>query len=894
MKQRLLMLGLAVFLHLILHAQKQSVKVTGTIADSTTGEGVVHANVHIKGTNYNTYTDDNGNFTFSVQLNFPITIEVTHASFESKEHRLDAQSTDVNISMKPSGQMGAVVVTAVDRRRTSYMSAPVSLEYMGLREIRNSPAVNPYNGLALKKGVDITTSSLTFNTISTRGFNGSGSSRVNQLVDGMDNQAPGLNFFLGNFVGLTELDVESMELLPGASSAIYGSGGMNGAILINSKSPFKYQGISILAKQGMMNIDKSQRDKVTPYADYSLRWARAFNNKFAVKIGAQYIKAKDWLASDTSNYQRSGNTGKLIPGSRATDPNYDGVNVYGDETSIDLRKFLAGSLPNGHPLLQNPIMVSRTGYNEKDMIDPETKDIKLSGALHYKLSSRVEAILMGYWATGSTVYTGNNRYALKDIKIGQYKLEFKSSNWFLRSYTTQEDAGHAYSSTVTAQYFNEGWKRSFNPANIPGSWYPQYTGAFMQALMGGAPMAQAHQIARAFADQGRPLPGSDQFKQIFEKVSSTPISQGGGLFLEKSQLWQTEGQYDFSNKIKFVDLVAGGNWKKYILNSQGTLFIDTADNITFNEIGAYAQIGKKVFNDVLSLSFAGRYDKNEDFKGKFTPRATALVKIAENQNLRFSYQTAYRFPTTQQKYIRLNVGDYMLLGGLPWVMDYMDAAHHPLVEMINGVPGTETYTYKEFKPESMRSFEIGYKGSINKKLLVDIYGYWGKYKDFLGRNVLYQPSTSKVFSTVVNSNTEVKTYGFGGGIDYRMAGNYNLFANAYSDVITDVPTGFLSFFNTPKYRMNAGLGNAGLGKAQKFGFNVTWHWQDAFFSDGDLASGPISAFSTIDAQVSYNLTKSAMVRVGGTNILNHYYQNSFANPKVGGLYYVSFGFGLHK
>jgi len=888
MKRRIILIALFFCAQYMLHAQKQGPHISGTVIDSTTREPVSHATINIKGTNNKTYSDDKGFFTLSYQGNYPVAIVVSYAGMRHQEFSLQKNGEEISIPISSTGQMSEVYVTAPDKGLTAFMDASVSVEYLGLQQIRNIPAPNPYNALQTRKGADVVTSSLTFNTISTRGFNGSGSSRVNQLVDGMDNQAPGLNFFIGNFVGLTQLDMESMELLPGASSALYGPGGMNGTILINSKNPFKYQGLSILVKQGMMHVDKSQRDKISPYADYSIRWAKAFNDKFAVKIGAQYIKAKDWLANDSSNYLRMGNTGNVIPGTRATDPNYDGVNVYGDETTVDLRKFVGGLLPPG-----SPIMVSRTGYNEKDMIDPETKNIKLSGALHYKLSSRVEAILMGYWATGNTVYTGNNRYALKGINIGQYKLEVKSNDWFIRSYTTQEDAGDAYSSTVTAIYVNEGWKRSFNPADIPGSWYPQYAGAFMQALMGGAPMAQAHQLARAFADRDRPLPGSEKFNQIFQQVSKTPIKDGGGLFLEKSQLWLTEGQYDLSNKIKFADLIVGGNWKKYILNSQGTLFIDTTDNITFDEIGAYAQIGKKLFNDVLSLSFSGRYDKNEDFKGKFTPRATALVKIAQDQNLRFSYQTAYRFPTTQQKYIRLDVGDYTLLGGLPWIMDYMNVAKHPVYEMIGGIPKTEAYVYKEFKPESMRSFEIGYKAWINRKILIDAYGYWGKYRDFLGRNVLFQPGTGEVFSTVVNSNTEVKTYGYGASIDYKMNGNYSIFANAYSDVITDVPTGFMSFFNTPRYRMNAGFANDGLGKSKKIGFNVTWHWQDGFYSDGDLASGPVSAFSTIDAQISYKLIQSVMFRVGGTNILNHYYQNSFGNPKVGGLYYASLGIGLN-
>ena len=770
------------------------------------------------------------------------------------------------------------------------MYSPTSVELIGSKQIVNMPGNDHYALSGYKKGIDLTTSSMTFKTISTRGFNGSGSSRVNQIVEGMDNQAPGLNFFVGNFAGLTELDVDNIEILPGASSALYGPGGMNGTVLINSKDPFAHQGLSVLVKEGVTNIDKSQRPDISSFHDFSLRWAKAFNDKFAFKIGVQYISATDWLANDTSNYSRAGTIGKVITGSRKTDPNYDGVNVYGDETSVDIYPFLAGI--TGDPN-QPHINVSRTGYGEKDVIDPKTKNIKLSGALHYRLNDKLEAQLMGYWATGNTVYTGNNRYVLKDIKLGQYKLELKHRDWFLRGYTTQENAGQAYSATVTTQIFNESWKPSYDPSDPGASWYPQYAGAYLQAKMQGADDLTANNIARAYADQDRPAAGSQEFKQIFDQVRKIPIPNGG-LFLEKSQLWMTEGQYNFSNKIKFAEIIVGGNWKKYVLNSKGTLFIDTLNPIGINEFGAYAQITKRLFDNKLSLSASGRYDKNEDFKGHFTPRVTALITVAKNQNIRLSYQTAYRFASTQQKYIRLNVGDYMLLGGLPWVMDYMHANESPVFEIgPDGKVSTTPYVYKEFKPENMQSFEIGYKGLIGEKLLVDMYAYAGHYEDFLGRNVLYQPGTNQVYSTVVNSSTKVKTHGFGLGLDYQLPNNFSAFFNAYSDVITDVPSGFQSFFNTPKYRLNIGFANSGLGKSKHFGFNAMLHWQDAFMWDGELANGPVNAFTSVDAQVSYNIPKiKSMIKLGGSNIFNHYYKNAYANPEVGGLYYVSFGYNL--
>jgi outer membrane receptor protein involved in Fe transport len=698
-------------------------------------------------------------------------------------------------------------------------------------------------------------------------------------MDGMDNQAPGLNFFVGSLVGATELDLESIELLPGASSALYGPGGMNGTILVNSKNPFKYQGLSILAKEGIMNVDKRQRPNVTGYHDLSLRWAKAFGNRFAIKVGAQYLKAKDWLASDSSNYLRIGDAGHVIAGNRNTDPNYDGVNVYGDETTVDIKPFFP---PLPIPLPQN-ISVSRTGYAEKDIIDPEVKNLKLSGALHYKLTNDIEASLAGFWANGTSVYTGSDRYSLKNVKIGQYKLELRSSNWFLRGYTTQEDAGDSYASTPITRYFNEAWKPSTK-------WYGQYVPAFLTALLTGSDYQTAHVKARAAADAGRPEAGSAQFNQIMDKLKTIPISKGGGLFLDKTNLYMAEGQYKLSDKIKVAEVLIGANYKRYVLNSQGTIFIDSAGTIPINEVGGYIQATRKLFNDRLTLSASGRVDKNDNFKGKFTPRFTGLIKLAENNNLRLSYQTAYRFPTTQQQYIKLQVGSNIyLLGGLPWIKEYTNPKGGQSYYIENGVPNfSKPYEYKEFKPETCKSFEVGYKGLIQDKLLIDVYGYFSRYQDFLGRIAVVEASTKNIYSIVTNSDTKVKTHGFGIGLDYLISNAFTASVNFYSDKITDVPTSFIANYNTPPHRFNIGLSNAGFGKNKKMGFALQYKWQDKFMFENDFANGNIDAFSTLDAQVSYKILKNkAQLRIGGTNILNHYYKNAYGNPEVGGLYYAS-------
>ncbi len=947
-------------------AYAQTQVITGTVTNSSNNETVSAVSVMLKGSSEGTFTDPRGNFRLTVSRALPVTLVFSSVGFVTRE--IEVSSTDpLSVSLEPSSILGEEIVVAATRTATRVMESPVSIERISASTIQSSPATSYYDMIGQLKGVDLTTSSLTFKTPSTRGFNFSGNTRMNQLVDGMDNQAPGLNFSLGNFIGLTELDVDNMELLPGASSALYGPGGINGTLLINSKDPFKYQGLSFQVKTGVNHVDKRQRNEMGWYNDWSARWAQAVNNKFAYKMGFQLIQAKDWIASSTQNYDRRQRV--PIPGNAQTDPNYDGINVYGDETNmrdnglsmqslamlvqeqtrqgllpfgVDIVETLNAVLPaNATPeqiamfvgslpgAAQGPVQnmlpfyfglrngvipdqsVSRTGYHESQVINPNTVNFKLHGSLHYKITPDIEASLTAYFGTGNTVYTGSDRYSLRNAKVGQYKAEIRGRNWFVRGYTTQEDAGEAYNATITTRRMNEAWQSST-------TWFPQYVAAYSQARLTGAEEMAAHAAARAFADRNRPLPGTDEFKRLFDQVRSTPIP-AGGLFLDKSDLWMTEAQYNFRDLIPFVELMVGATWRQFVLNSQGTLFVDYDGPIKINEYGAYGQLTKRLFEDRLTLSVSGRYDKNDNFKGRFTPRATALVKLAQDHNVRLSYQTAYRFPTTQQQYINLEIGGgQFLVGGLPWILESQLAGGRPgpnlgtqpVYRLDNNAQVIGTYQYRELKPESVVSYEVGYKGLIANKLMVDVYYYTGQYENFLARPLVAKPisaTANQIFAIVENAAsmeadgsggvkitpTKVKTSGYGLGLDYRISSGMNFFANYYHDQLGNLPANFSAQFNTPEHRINAGIGHSGFGSKKRMVFNVTGRWQDAFLWEAEFATGTVPAFFTLDAMVGYRLPEiKSLFKIGATNLLNQYYINAYANPAIGGLYYASFAYNI--
>lgn len=904
----------------------QNVTITGNVRNSSTQEGAGAVSVIVKGENYGTFTDDKGNFRLTLKK-LPVTLLISSVGYELQEVTVSSAASTVQVEFKPTNILGQEVVVAANRVPQKILESPVSIERVSAANIRNSPVSNYYDVVSTLKGVDVTTSSLTFKTPTTRGFNSSGNTRFNQLVDGMDNQAPGLNFSVGAIIGLSELDVDNIELLSGASSALYGPGGMNGTLLMTSKNPFKYQGFSMLIKEGVMHVGNSRQRDPSLYSNWNLRWGKKVSDKFAFKINAELIQAKDWMGRDNRNYSRTGTTGAVIPGDRKTDPNFDGINIYGDETTVDIRAFfssIAASLPgaadfiNANGLLATPQNVSRTGYTEKELLNPNTVNFKLAGSLHYKITPRTEAILAAYWGTGNTIYTGSDRYSLKDFKMGQYKFEVNNPVWSFRAYTTQENAGESYNATATTRLFNESWKKSVttdangNPTPLPTDWYIQYAFSYLSNRMNGMTAYDAHQASRALADVGRPAAGTPAFITAYDAIRKKPISKNGGLLLDQSDLYAVEGNASLTQFTKGIaDVLIGANYKQYILNSQGTLFADSTGAIKLSQYGAYIQASRQLM-DRLNLTVSGRYDKADNFKGRFTPRVTALFKIMKDNNVRLSYQTAYRFPSNQQQYINLQVGSTRLVGSNPSFAGYLNYINNPLYTFTT-TPGSSTiYNFKTFtpptvKPESVNSFELGYKGLVmQSKLLIDVYGYYGQYQDFLGRTNTIQTLTGNAsdtsnaskrrnISVVVNSPDKVKTYGFGLGFDYRLPFNFVIGANVASDKLTDVPANFIAYFNAPEYKANVSFGNSGFGPGKKLGFNVAYRWQQGFYYQGDFANGNLPAVQTLDAQISLKIPKAnkSVLKLGATNLLNQYYYNAIGNSQIGGLYYVSFGYNIY-
>jgi hypothetical protein len=339
-----------VFLLITTGLKAQQHSITGIVINSVTKKPVPVVSVILKGSSDGDFTNDHGSFKFNTSKKFPLTLVFSSIGYEAQEMVVNGGQSSINVELNPASTLGQEVVVSASRSTMKKLESPVTIERIGNKDIINSPQINYYDMLQGLKGVDVTVSSLGFTTVTTRGFNTSGNTNFTQVVDGMDNQAPGLNFPLGNAIGLTQLDVDNIELLSGASSALYGSRGLNGTMVMTGKDPFKYQGLSVLITQGINHVKNNKVHdpvKPSPYYDWTIRWAKKINEKIAFKINAQYTKANDWVATDSTN--------KNGVGTKYTDPNYNGVNLYGGATSVDINPFLEYALatnPDLSPLIE--------------------------------------------------------------------------------------------------------------------------------------------------------------------------------------------------------------------------------------------------------------------------------------------------------------------------------------------------------------------------------------------------------------------------------------------------------------------------------------------------------------------------------------------------------------
>ena len=899
--------------------------INGNVTDQN-GQPLAGANVIVDGSSTGAQTDFDGNYSFKSDAEGSMTVTASMMGFQSSSQNVDS-SGSLDFKLEDGTFLDEVVVSA-SRTPQRIFESPVTIERFGIKEIANTASADFYDGLENMKGVDINVNSLTFKAINTRGFATFANTRFVQLVDGMDNSAPALNFPLGNLLGMTETDVLSVELLPGASSALYGANAFNGILLMTSKNPFDFQGLSGQYKQGITSQEAAGDNT---YRDLSIRFGHKFSDKLAIKVNFGYLLGTDWIADSEED--------KLGRGLTRADYDHDGINIYGDEVATDIKGVAQtlvalGIAPAGIDALIPSQVVSRTGYREVALTDHVAESKKVDWGIYYRpFENDFEISYVGKWGTGQTVYQGTNRYGIENFTMSQNKLEVKNDNFFVRAYVTEDNAGDSYDMNFTAININRSWKGD-------NQWFGEYVNGFAGATLGGASEAQAHAFGRATADTGRLLPGTPEFDAAFETVVNNPDLTTGSKFQDNSKVYHSDWNYSFRDQVDFADIQVGGSFRQYSLNSSGTIYTDYDGSIDYSETGIYTQIVKSFFNeDRLTITAAGRYDKNEFFDGQVTPRVSLSYNAGEykNHNFRLGFQTGFRNPSTQDLFIGLDVGRARLIGSSPASLpNYTSTRPVSANGQALGVPSSVTldgnsainnsfsvaslYAFaatgnpaaltasgvEMVKPEEVRSVEFGYRGKLSRTFLVDFSVYKNEYTNFINTQAVLSPLYGTVgdnalsvlamvngdyetWSVYTNSDAEIKSWGGAIGVTTKVFGDFDLSAN-YTKSILDFDEAlnpdFATNWNTPEHKVKAQFGNRKLFK--NFGFNVAWRYNSEFYWEATFGEGAVPAEHVIDAQVSLTLPKlKTVLKAGAANLGGNEYFTAFGSGLIGSQYYLS-------
>jgi len=654
------------------------------------------------------------------------------------------------------------------------------------------------------------------------------------------------------------------------------------------------------------------------------------------------MKATDWYATNYDDKTTFGRDRGHI--------NYDGINVYGDEVSTNIKgvgNSLAslGRIPAGAVNLLPNTNVSRTGYNEIDLTDNRASNTKIDFSFHLRPfgDEKLEVIWQSKFGFGNAVYQGANRYYLNNFFMQQHKLEFKGKNFFVRGYTTTEDGGNSYDMLFTGINVNRQWKAD-------SQWFGEYAGAYISSTLGGMTPENAHKVARSVADTGRLLPGSAGFKSAFDKVTNEASVLSGSKLVDNSRIYHSDANYNFKDLIKFAEIQVGGSYRAYQLNSSGRIYTDADGPINYNEYGAYTQLTKKLLDDRLKFTGSMRYDKSKNFEGNYSPRVSLVYSAGESRkhNFRASFQTGFRNPSTQDQYIGFNVGSAILLGSAPdnltryketlpistttgqffaggtsvnitglnaYNNSYTAASVAALTA--TGNPALLKKTNLAFvKPEEVKAIELGYRSFI-QDMSVDINGYYNVYNNFIGNLNVVAPLYGKAqdapnpagaatdlgtqslhaltngnfraFQLYTNTQVEIKSLGFGLGLAKKVYKDFEVGVNYnYAEFNFDQSqdASFEAGFNTPKHRVKASFGNEKL--FQNFGFNVSGRWNSEYLWQSTMADGMIASATVIDAQINYVFPKlKSTLKIGAANIGGKEYIQVLGAGSIGQQYFAS-------
>ena len=430
-----------------------------------------------------------------------------------------------------------------------------------------------------------------------------------------------------------------------------------------------------------------------------------------------------------------------------------------------------------------------------------------------------------------------------------------------------------------------------------------------QALQLTGPGVYA-QVTRTATDAGQ----SYQINTLATRVAA----MGGVEALTPQQIEALRDEIRFVDDSQMIDsdlqlfrqlgdlkATAGGQFRVYLPQSNGSYLADAEEEITATEVGGYGQLDHPLFDERLRLVGAARFDHHSDYGSSVSPSATAVVAVAPSHNVRVGYQRAYKSPTILESHLLLNG---FLLGNSTG-FDIRDAA------------GNTVTTIDPLEPERVNSVEVGYKGAVGGRLFVDVSAYNSWYTNFispLGQvanpadpmmpTFGYYPDGTQVADGTATAGTLFTYVNFGKatvrGIDvgatYLPIDEVELSGSGSYIDLASFSSGDSAqrelLLNVPTVKLKGAMTLNGLVLPDSF-VRVGGRWHNAYdFESGYWSSarfGEVPAGFLADLGAGYTFTSTGLsVSATVSNLFNNHDPDVLGVPVPARLAFVQVGYGF--
>ena len=367
------------------------------------------ANIIIEGTNVGVSSDFEGNFTLNSSVELPFKIIISSVGFGSQTIDVTESDQEINILLEAGQNLDEIIISA-SRRPEKIQEAPSSVSVISSRVIENSAnVVDPVRNLVNIPGIQIQQHSANSLNIEMRAGSGVFGTSTFPILDYRYLVTPAAGSFLAYQTGLSNIDIERVEVVRGAASALYGPGVTSGVVHFISKSPIDRPGTTVEVFGGGLNTFGT-----------SLRHAWSNENKtFGYKINARYTSGDDFTL----------------------DPVEDAAQIAGLATSIFKPSITGGQVnqSGSGTLLLGPNDLDPDGDGNPQISEYENYNANLH--LEFRPSEKTTAFLAGGFAHGGGLFFNNlgSGYTQGNDYWAQARIQ--SGGLFAQVYYNYNDGG---------------------------------------------------------------------------------------------------------------------------------------------------------------------------------------------------------------------------------------------------------------------------------------------------------------------------------------------------------------------------------------------------------------------------------------------------------------------